>query len=82
MDWNGCPIHFLIWGGMDLDPTKWGGLELGLKICPVKTSSCRRAHDKFESLTTNEQAVFRIRVGRTPPWVGGRGVLDSQFSLQ
>ena len=24
---------------MDLDPTKWGGLELGLKICPVKTSS-------------------------------------------
>ena len=24
---------------MDLDPTKWGGLELGLKICPVKTST-------------------------------------------
>ena len=23
---------------MDLDPTKWGGLELGPKICPVKTS--------------------------------------------
>ena len=38
MDWDGCPINFLIWGGMDLDPTKWGGLELGLNICPVKTS--------------------------------------------
>ena len=24
---------------MDLDPTKWGGLQLGLKICPVKTST-------------------------------------------
>ena len=23
---------------MDLDPTLRGGLELGLKICPVKTS--------------------------------------------
>ena len=25
---------------MDLDPTLLGGLELGLKICPVKTSTC------------------------------------------
>ena len=24
---------------MDLDPASWGGLELGLKIGPVKTSS-------------------------------------------
>ena len=24
---------------MDLDPTLWGGLELGLKICAVKTSA-------------------------------------------
>ena len=24
---------------MDLDPTKWSALELGLKICPVKTSN-------------------------------------------
>ena len=24
---------------MDLDPTLWSGLELGLKICPVKTSN-------------------------------------------
>ena len=39
MDWDGCPINFLIWGGMDLDPTKWGGLDLGLKICPMKTST-------------------------------------------
>ena len=21
MGWNGCPINFLIWRGMDLDPT-------------------------------------------------------------
>ena len=39
MDWDGCPINFGIWGGMDLDSTKWGGLDLGLKICPMKTSS-------------------------------------------
>ena len=43
MDWDGCPINFLIWGGMDLDPTLWGGLEMGLKICPMKTSS----HEAF-----------------------------------
>ena len=32
---------------MDLDPGSWGGLELGLKIGPVKTSSIcssARAH--------------------------------------
>ena len=39
MDWDGCPINFWIWGGMDLDPTLRGGLEWELKICPVKTSS-------------------------------------------
>ena len=27
---------------MDLDPASWGGLELGLKIWPVKTSN--RSH--------------------------------------
>ena len=32
-------MNFVIWGGMDLDPTLWGGLELGLKICPIKTSN-------------------------------------------
>ena len=32
MDWSSCPIKFLIWGEMDLDPGSWGGLELGLKI--------------------------------------------------
>ena len=26
---------------MDLDPASWGGLELGLKIGPVKTSSTK-----------------------------------------
>ena len=39
MDWVGCSINLLIWGGMDLDPTLRGGMELGLKMCPVKTSS-------------------------------------------
>ena len=39
MDWGGCPIKFWIWGGMDLDPGSWDGLELGLKIGPVKTST-------------------------------------------
>ena len=37
-----APLIFLIGGGMDLDPTLRGGLELGLKICPVKTSSHAR----------------------------------------
>ena len=32
---------------MDLDPTKWGGLELGLKICPVKTSTGNVCTDPF-----------------------------------
>ena len=41
MDWDGCPTNFLIWGGMDLDPTLRGGLEMELKTCPVKTSSSR-----------------------------------------
>ena len=27
---------------MDLDPGSWGGLELGLKIGPVKTSNVKR----------------------------------------
>ena len=47
MDWVGCLINFLIWGGMDLDPTLWGGLALGLEICPVKTSSsgCERLQE-------------------------------------
>ena len=39
MDWVGCPISFLIWVGMDLDPTLRGGMELGLKICPVQIST-------------------------------------------
>ena len=26
---------------MDLDPDSWGGLELGLKIGPVKTSTAK-----------------------------------------
>ena len=33
---------------MDLDPASWGGLELGLKIGPVKTSNC----DPVPSLDT------------------------------
>ena len=37
MDWDGCSINISIWGGMDLDPTLRGGLEMGLKICPMKT---------------------------------------------
>ena len=32
---------------MDLDPASWGGLELGLKIGPVKTSSRGRTGEHF-----------------------------------
>ena len=41
MDWGDCPNKFWIWGGVDLDPASWSGLELVLKIWPVKTSSAR-----------------------------------------
>ena len=33
------PLIFEFGGGMDLDPTLRGGLEMGLKICPMKTST-------------------------------------------
>ena len=52
MDWDGCPIKFLIWGGIDLDPASWGGLELGLKIGPVKTST-----SELHDLSTSWQCV-------------------------
>ena len=63
MDWVGCPINFLLWGGMDLDPTLRGGMELGLKICPVKTSSvhCACAHPFPINVPL---AVTRWRLGR------------------
>ena len=35
---------FLIWGGMDLDPTLRGGLEWKLKICSVKTTTPHYAY--------------------------------------
>ena len=41
MDRDGCPIDFLIWGEMDLDSTLRDGLEMGLKICPMKTSTAK-----------------------------------------
>ena len=34
MDWDGYPINFWSWSGMDLDPTLRGGLELGWKSAP------------------------------------------------
>ena len=39
---------------MDLDPGSWGGLELGLKIGPVKTSSWQtttNVTDEFGAVT-------------------------------
>ena len=34
---------------MDLDPASWGGLELGLKIGPVKTSTVSKFCEKGDS---------------------------------
>ena len=41
---------------MDLDPTLRGGLELGLKICPVKTSS----HVSDQGQVKGKNGVFHF----------------------
>ena len=53
---------------MDLDPTKWGGLELGLKICPVKTSNlCRGSKRKCLGPGGNVDFLQRQSAGTPPP---------------
>ena len=50
---------------MDLDPASWGGLELGLNIVPVKTSSPRPPPNALTSFvsTVDEDIALQRECG-------------------
>ena len=58
---------------MDLDPGSWGELELGLKIGPVKTSTCRLEWGKTPKAAQTPTPLFQ-------EWFGLSRKLNSNFA--
>ena len=57
------PLIFEFGVEMDLDPTLRGGLELGLKICPVKTSTVEaREREWAEGTVSSLPGTLNVRI--------------------